>query len=56
MRSQGRIRRAPGKEGTGLSHQAIPLATAQYDATMANYEATEDVRMLLETLKNKLLR
>ena len=36
--------------------KAIPLATAQYDATMANYEATEEVRMLLETLKNKLLR
>ena len=24
MRSQGRIRRAPGKEGTGLSHQGDP--------------------------------
>ena len=36
--------------------KAIHLATAQYFATMANYEATEDVRVLLETLKNKLPR
>ena len=36
--------------------KAIHLATAQCYATMANYEATEDVRIMLETLKNNLPR
>jgi len=36
--------------------KAIHVATAQYYATMANYEATEDVRMLLEAVKNKMPR